>query len=101
MTKDELLVRLRTPYAEAVLIDGLDDALIGFIENGNAQARALYVLDRCVAIMIERLGWTFTGAEAVLRDALTKGWWPASGAPAFAVLAEKSPAISLTLNLKE
>lgn len=100
MTKEEVHVRLQRPFSEAVLLDGMDAALIGYIENDHAQARALYDLEKCVDIMRERLGWTFAGANDILRDALTRGWCPGGGMPAFAVLVDQPPQLTITTTFR-
>ncbi|HEY3318957.1 MAG TPA: hypothetical protein VGP72_00575 [Planctomycetota bacterium] len=101
MNKQEILQHLQQPYRESVLLDGLDDALLGYVENGNEQPRALYDLEKCVAILRVRLGWSFPCASDILRDALSRGWWPAAGMPAFAVLADdlERPSTVMTVNI--
>ncbi|HEY3325184.1 MAG TPA: hypothetical protein VGP72_32320 [Planctomycetota bacterium] len=51
MTKSEALAQLQQPYRESVLLDGLDDALIGYIDSGHQQPRALYDLEKCVELI--------------------------------------------------
>ena len=101
MTKEETLQHL-IRHAGVVLIDGLDDALMGFVENQHATPRPLYDLEKCVAIVQHRLGWTFPTAGDVIRDGLTRGWWPGDGVPAFAVLVENAeiPSITMTTTME-
>ncbi|HEY3324259.1 MAG TPA: hypothetical protein VGP72_27660 [Planctomycetota bacterium] len=101
MTREDAIAQLQQPYRESVLLDGLDDALIGYIDSGHHQPRALYDLERCVELIRQRLGWTFPAAGDVLRGALTNGWWPAAGMPAFAVLVNEPQPISFSARIEE
>jgi hypothetical protein len=51
---------------EALLADGLEDALIGYTVNTHHAHVAVYDLEKCVTVLVERDGMTPEGAEEFL-----------------------------------
>lgn len=51
---------------EALLADGLEDALVGYTANHHAPVRAVYDAERCRQILIDRDGMTYEEASEFL-----------------------------------
>ena len=51
---------------DALLADGLEDALVGWTVNHHRLGVAIYDADKCVNILVERDGMTPEGAEEFL-----------------------------------
>ncbi len=62
MTPSEIIDVLAEENPEALLWDGLEDALVGVVRSAGVGARALYSRDRCIEIV---MGWGATYEEAL------------------------------------
>ena len=51
---------------EALLADGLEKAFVGYTVNHNGYHVAVYCIDKCIALLVERDGMTHEGAEEYL-----------------------------------
>ncbi len=60
MTREEMIDALAE--SEAVVIDGMDDALIGVGERFGDGVAAVYDLDKMIQILIDRDGMDYPGA---------------------------------------
>lgn len=70
---------------EALLADGFEDALIGWVERFNTGPLALYDRSKCIQILMERDEMSWDEAEEFFQYNVT-GAWVGDGTPAFAVL---------------
>lgn len=82
-TQEHAYNHLREELADGdMLFDGFDDALIGtvsvFTKEGNTE-RALYDLDKCREILMQRDGMTFDGADEYLFSVLMLDPTPKGG----------------------
>ena len=67
---------------EALFADGFDDAIFGVAERGGQPPLVVYDADRCIEILIERDGATYTEAlEDISVNAM--GAWLGDGTPLF------------------
>ena len=72
---------------DALLADGFEDALVGFVTQFNKTV-ALYDREKCIQILM-RDGLTETDAEEFF-EFNTQGAWVGENTPAFAVFFESS-----------
>ena len=71
--------------AEALLADGFEDAIIGYVERFNSGPVALYDREKCIRILVERDDMDRDEAEEFF-DFNVQGAWVGGQIPAFAVL---------------
>lgn len=67
MTTAEIIELLAETNPEALLADGLEDALVGVTENHHHPHVAVYDADRCVEVLVARDGMTPEDAEEFLQ----------------------------------
>lgn len=67
MGREELLENLRELNPEALLADGLEDALVGYTLNHHHAHVAVYDYDRCVEVLVSRDGMTHEDADEFLQ----------------------------------
>lgn len=72
---------------EALLADGFDDALIGVVSVFNRGPVALYDEEKCLEILMERDGMSYSEAEEYFHFNVI-GAWVGEKTPAFAQLKE-------------
>jgi len=70
---------------EALLANGFEAALIGYVERYGQELIALYDREKCIQILMERDGMTEEGAEEFF-EFNTIGAWVGDMTPAFATL---------------
>jgi len=70
---------------DALLADGLEDALIGIVERFGQPPLALYDREKCIQIFMDRDGMTWQDAEEFFQLNVI-GAWVGNGTPAFATL---------------
>jgi hypothetical protein len=85
MTFKQIKERLAEVNPEALLADGFEDALIGYVERFGMEPIALYDRAKCIAILVKRDKMTEDEAEEFFCFN-TIGAWAGEGTPAFAVL---------------
>lgn len=51
---------------DALLADGLEDALVGYTVNHHHPVVAVYDIDKCINVLVERDGMTHEGADEFL-----------------------------------
>lgn len=84
MEREELLEVLE--QNEAVVADGFEDALIGYVERAVGMGPvALYDKDKCIQILMERDGMDYEGALECVDFNVIQAW-VGQGTPAFATL---------------
>lgn len=66
MTRDEILEQLAEQNPDALLADGLEDALIGYTMNTHHAVVAVYSYSKCVEVLVARDGMTHEEAEEYL-----------------------------------
>lgn len=64
--KHEMLHELSEANPEALLADGLEDALIGYTINTNHPHVAVYSTDKCVDVLVQRDGMSVEEAQEFL-----------------------------------
>jgi hypothetical protein len=74
---------------EMLLADGLEDALIGYVERFGQPALALYDRDKCIEILMTRDGMDYEGAVEFF-EFNTLGAWVGEHTPVFATLRKSS-----------
>jgi hypothetical protein len=70
---------------EALLADGFEDALIGYVCRFGLNPIALYDRDKCIDILKKRDGMTYEEAVEFF-EFNTAGAWVGDGTPAFATI---------------
>lgn len=75
---------------EALTADGFEDALVGFARQFNSGPLALYNLEVCIEILVERDGMTYGEAVEYL-EFNTLGAWVGGKTPVFATLIQPDP----------
>jgi len=85
VTNHDAISHLKS-FADVVLLDTLEQALIGYTQSWEGSPRPIYDLEHCVILIQRRLKWNFPGAADVIRDGLVRGWCTCAGAPVFAIL---------------
>lgn len=88
LEEDDLLEVLTE--SEALLADGFEDALIGYVQQGPGDPVALYDRSRCIEILVSRDEMTYEEAIEFF-DFNVQGAWVGEKTPAFAVLLQKPP----------
>ena len=68
---------------DAVVLDGLDSAIIGICSRFNMDPVLLYDKEKCVQVFIDKDGMTEEEAEEFL-EFNTYGLWAGEGTPCFA-----------------
>ena len=86
MTFDEKKELIAELNPEALLADGFEDALVGYVQQFN-KTLALYSYERCVNILMRRDGMNREDAEEFL-SFNTLGAWVGEGTPCFAFFFE-------------
>lgn len=66
MERSELLERLADLNPDALLADGLEDALIGYTINTHHAIVAVYDFDKCIEVLVTRDGMDHEGAVEYL-----------------------------------
>jgi hypothetical protein len=70
---------------EILTADGLEDALIGYVERYGQPAVALYDREKCIEILVTRDGMDYDGAVEFF-EFNTLGAWVGDFTPAFATI---------------
>lgn len=70
---------------EILCADGFDEALIGYVERFGQPTIALYDLDKCYEVMMERDGMTYEEAAEYFEFNII-GAWMGEYTPAFATI---------------
>lgn len=83
--RQELERYLGDIHPEAMLADGLEDALIGVAYRAGMSAVALYDRDRCLEVLVRDSGMTEAMAEEWM-TANAEGSWVGPGTPIFCEL---------------
>lgn len=63
---DTIIDELREANPEALLADGLDEALIGYTINTHSRHVAVYSAQKCVEVLMRRDGMTHDEADEFL-----------------------------------
>ena len=82
MTRDEIGAYVSEHNEEALLADGLEDAFIGVAVRCGQPTLAVYDVEKCVKVLMERDGMTDEDAREFL-DFNTLGAWMGEGTPLF------------------
>lgn len=85
MSTEEIVDALAEMNPEALLADGLEDALVGFTVNNHHDHVAVYSYQRCVSILVERDGMTEEDADEFLAFNTLDAYVGASG-PLFVMM---------------
>ncbi|NDG19282.1 MAG: hypothetical protein EB117_13550 [Betaproteobacteria bacterium] len=67
---------------DALLADGLESALVGYTVNHHHATVAVYDVDKCVQVLVDRDGMTHEGADELL-DFNTLGAYVGENVPLF------------------
>ena len=67
---------------DALLADGLESALVGYTVNHHHATVAVYDVDKCVQVLVDRDGMTHEGADEFL-DFNTLGAYVGENGPLF------------------
>jgi len=81
----EVKERLGEVNEDLLTADGLDDALIGYVEQFGRPPVALYDREKCIQILMERDGMDREGAEEFF-EFNTIGAWVGDTTPAYATI---------------
>lgn len=81
----EIKNQLEEANPEALLADGFEDALIGYVERFGMEPVALYDRSKCIAILMKRDKMTEESAEEFFQFNVI-GAGMGEGTPAFATL---------------
>jgi hypothetical protein len=85
MTFKELREEIAQVNEEALLADGYEDALIGYVERFGQEPVALYDREKCIAILMKRDKMDFDGAVEFF-EFNTLGAGVGENGPAFATV---------------
>jgi hypothetical protein len=88
ISHDDIAEELAQANEEALLADGFEDALIGYVEIATKPVVALYDRQKCIEILMKRDGMTEEGAEEFF-SFNTIGAYMGESAPAFATIKKK------------
>ena len=72
---------------DALLADGLDDALIGFASRCGMDTVAVYDRDKCIEVLMRNEGFTYDGAQEWM-DFNVEGAYLGPGTPMYLTLRE-------------
>lgn len=87
-TYDEIRERLAEANPGAILFDGYEEALIGYVERFSASGHilvALYDRDACIRLLVDRDGMSWEEAEEFF-SFNTEGCYAGPHTPAFATI---------------
>jgi hypothetical protein len=84
---DDFRARLGELNPEALLADGLDDALIGFASRCGMESVAVYDREKCIEVLMRDQDFTYEGA-AEWMDFNVEGAYLGSGTPMYMTLIE-------------
>jgi hypothetical protein len=74
---------------DALLADGFEDALIGYVERFGQPTVALYDREKCIGVLMKRDGMSREDAEEFFGFNVI-GAWVGENTPAFATLEEQN-----------
>ena len=74
MTPQEIIEELREENPEALLADGLEDALVGIARRCGQPSLAVYDMRKCVDVLVKRDGMTDEEADEFLMFNSVGAW---------------------------
>jgi len=74
MTRDELRALVAEENPDAYLADGFEEAFVGFARRCGQPTLAVYDVDKCVVILVERDGMTYEEAREFLEFNSIGAW---------------------------
>ena len=74
MTPHEIIEQLREENPQAILADGLEDALVGIARRCGQPSLAVYAIDKCIEMLVSRDGMTEEEAEEFLEFNSIGAW---------------------------
>jgi len=74
MTRDELRALVAEENPDAYSADGFEEAFVGFARRCGQPTLAVYDVDKCVVILVERDGMTYEEAREFLEFNSIGAW---------------------------